>query len=38
MRAALEGRIAWDDAGGMRILDKVMDATAGLSQVGNLEM
>ena len=38
LRAAMEGRIAWDDAGGMRILDEVMDATAGLSQVGNLEM
>ncbi|KAH7417437.1 hypothetical protein BKA64DRAFT_702206 [Cadophora sp. MPI-SDFR-AT-0126] len=36
MKAAMEGRIAWDDAGGMRILDKVMDVAPGLSQVGNI--
>lgn len=36
MKAAMEGRIAWDDAGGMRILDKAMNIEPGLSQVGNL--
>ncbi|KAH7364063.1 DNA glycosylase [Rhexocercosporidium sp. MPI-PUGE-AT-0058] len=36
MKAAMEGRIAWDDAGGMRILDKVIDAEPQLSQIGNL--
>ncbi|KAG4437847.1 hypothetical protein IFR05_006649 [Cadophora sp. M221] len=36
MKAAMEGRIAWDDAGGMRILDKAMTVEPGLSQVGNL--
>ncbi|PBP17320.1 hypothetical protein BUE80_DR011948 [Diplocarpon rosae] len=34
MRAALEGRIAWDDEGGMRILDEGMALEPGLSQVG----
>jgi methyl-CpG-binding domain protein 4 len=29
MRAALEGRIAWDDAGGMRILDGLVDPDTG---------
>ncbi|PVH85725.1 hypothetical protein DL98DRAFT_408448 [Cadophora sp. DSE1049] len=36
MKAAMEGRIAWDDAGGMRILDQAVDIAPGLSQVGNL--
>ncbi|KAI6709121.1 hypothetical protein JHW43_008347 [Diplocarpon mali] len=34
MRAALEGRIAWDDEGGMRILDEVMVLEPGMSQIG----
>ncbi|PQE03962.1 pre-mRNA splicing factor protein [Rutstroemia sp. NJR-2017a BVV2] len=29
MRAALEGRIAWDDAGGMRILEGLVDPDTG---------
>ncbi|KAL2072699.1 hypothetical protein VTL71DRAFT_12042 [Oculimacula yallundae] len=36
MRAAMEGRVAWDDEGGMRILDEVLSLEPGLSQVGNL--
>ncbi|PQE12668.1 pre-mRNA splicing factor protein [Rutstroemia sp. NJR-2017a BBW] len=29
MRAALEGRIAWDDAGGMRVLEGLVDPDTG---------
>lgn len=34
MRAAIEGRIAWDDRGGMRILDEVANDSAELVQGG----
>ncbi|TVY17176.1 Methyl-CpG-binding domain protein 4 [Lachnellula arida] len=33
MRAAIEGRIAWDDAGGMRILDEVVDGDVDVLQL-----
>jgi len=32
MRAAIEGRIAWDDQGGMRILDEPMSASPSKSE------
>lgn len=42
IEAAMEGRVVWDDAGGMRILDHAEEAgngnVSGLSQIGNLEM
>ncbi|CZT49791.1 related to 5-methylcytosine G/T mismatch-specific DNA glycosylase [Rhynchosporium secalis] len=36
MRASIEGRVAWDDQGGMRILDDVMVMESGLSQIGHV--
>jgi methyl-CpG-binding domain protein 4 len=35
MKAAIEGRIAWDDVGGMRILKERMAIPVNTSQVGN---
>lgn len=39
MKAAMEGRIAWDDEGGMRILDVAAEAVSpGLSQLGHVDL
>ena len=32
-RAAMEGRVAWDDKGGMRIVDEVIEIPIGVSQL-----
>jgi hypothetical protein len=38
MRAAMEGRIGWDDKGGMQILDEVMPESAAEKVQGGLGM
>lgn len=37
VRAAMEGRVVWDDEGGMEVVEKAYVGEVGLSQVGNLD-